>query len=179
MKHRELCLLLRLNIHMRRQFAYEPSHTPQGQPSASKPQQGTSYQQQQPRAMMPPPPPIREKARGAFPSGTGGVFSHARGQLPLGEGNQAQLRIQPDATFGTTAAHRVVPAASKRFTPRTSTSHTPSGLNSRIVPQTPVSRRFVPNATTAGPRVYSRAGNPAPTIHDGQRTPFFPGKRMG
>ncbi|KAH9981040.1 hypothetical protein BGW80DRAFT_1556170 [Lactifluus volemus] len=158
-----------------RQFAFDPSHIPQGQPIASKPQQGTSHQQQL-RTMMPPPPPSRDKAKGAYPSG---VFSHARGQLPLGDGSLAQPRLPPDSTFGTTMAHRTVPVAPKRFTPRASSSYTPSGANSRFVPQTPDSRRFVPAAAVAGSRVHSRAGYPNPPLHDGQRTPFFPGPGLG
>jgi hypothetical protein len=159
-----------------RQFAYEPAHTPQEQPNAPMPQQGTSYQQQ-PRTMMPPPPPSRENAKETFPSNTG-VFSRARGQQPLGEGSQAQLRLPPGATFGTTAAQRTVPVASKPFTPRASTSYTSSGASSRFVPRTPDSRRFVPVATVAGSRAHSRAGNPNPPTHDGQRAPFFPGTGM-
>jgi hypothetical protein len=160
-----------------RQFAYDPAHTPQEQPNASNPQQGTSYQQQ-PRTMMPPPPPSRENAKGTLPSNTG-VFSHVRGQLPRGDGSQAQLRLPPDATFGTTTAQRTVSVASKPFTPRASTSYTPSGTNPRFVPRTPDSRRFVPVAAAAGSRAHSRAGNPNTTTHDGQRAPFFPGTRMG
>jgi hypothetical protein len=159
---------------LRRQYAYDPSHTPQ-QSGGSDPQQGTSYQQQT-RSMMPPPPPM---AHGAFPStGSTGdpvVSSHARGQLLSGGKNQARQSPQM-TTFVSNTPHLSAPLPSNRFTPRASTSHTPSGC---FVPQTPGSRRFVPATTTAGSRVHSRAGNPNPATQNGQRTPFFPRTRLG
>jgi hypothetical protein len=174
-----LYLLLRLNVRLRRQYAYDPSHMPQ-QPGSSDPQQRTSHQQQT-RAMMPPPPPIAQgKAQGIFPStgptGDGAVSSHPRGQLLPGDINHARQQSLPEADFVSNAPHRTAPLPSDRFTARVSTSHTPSG---RFIPQTPDLRRFVPAVTTTGSRVHSRAGNPNPTIHNGQRAPFFPGTRMG
>ncbi|KAF8478424.1 hypothetical protein DFH94DRAFT_55799 [Russula ochroleuca] len=170
-----------------RQFAYDPSHTSQ-QSGASEPQQGTSYQQQT-RAMLPPPTPVAHgKASGSFPSvgAIGGRSPYARGQLPPGDVGQ---QLPPDNTFISTAAHRTAPPAPNHFTPRASTSHMPSGVNShfvpqtadsrRFVPQTPDTRRFAPAGTATGPRVHSRAGNPNPAVHNGQRGPFYPGTRMG
>jgi hypothetical protein len=175
---RELCLLLRPNL--RRQYAYDPSHTQQS--GGSDPQQVTSYQQQT-RSMMPPPPPM---AHGAFPStgstGDGVVSSHARGQLLSGEISQVRQspRQSPQvATFVPNTPRLSAPLPSNRFTPRASTSHTPSAPSGCFVPRTPGSRRFVPAATTAGSRVHSRAGNPNPAVQNGQRTPFFPGTRLG
>jgi hypothetical protein len=163
---------------LRRQYVYDPSHTPQ-QSGGLDPQQGTSYQQQT-RSMMPPPPPIAQgQAPGAFPptgsTGDGVVSSHARGQLFSGDKRQAR-QSPPVTTFVSNTPRLTTPLPSNRFTPRASTSHTSSG---RFVPQTPDSRRFAPAATTAGSRVHSRAGNPNPTIRNGQRTPFFPGTRLG
>ena len=179
-----------MNVHLRRQYAYDSSHTSQ-QPGTSEPQQGTSYQQQT-RAMLPPPTPVTHgKASGSFASAgaIGGVPPHARGQLPPRNVGQAQQRLPSDNTFVSTAAHHTSPLTSNPFTPRASTSHMPSGSNSRFVPQTPDSRRFVPQTpetrrfapagTAAGSRVHSRAGNPNPVIQSGQRAPFYPGTRMG
>jgi hypothetical protein len=164
-------LTVTTDVHLHRQYQYVPSHPQQGQPDASEPQQGTPYQQQM-RTMMPPPPVTREKA--------GGVPSRARGQPPPGDvGNQTQRPLPPSTPFGSADVHHVGPQtmASGRFTPRVSTSQ---GTNSRFIPQTPVPRRFVPAAPTAGgPRIHSRAGNPDPVLHGGQRTPFFSGARMG
>lgn len=183
LRQRGLCLPLELNIYFRRHYAYDPSHTPQ-QLSASEPQQQRTLYQQQAHAMMPPPPPVaHEKANGVFPSNgaTRGVSSHARGQLLPGDVGQGQQQSPSEATFMSTLPHHTAPLTSGRFTPRVSTSHAPSGTKSRFIPQTPGSRRFVPAATAAGPRVQSRAGNPdpAPAVHSRQRTPFFPGTRMG
>ena len=189
-RQRELCLPSQLNINFCRQFAYDPSHTPQ-QPGASEPLQGTSYQQQT-RAMMPPPTPIAlGKTNGAFPSvgAISGVSPYARGQLPPGGVNQARQQLPPDDNSVPAGANRTALLPTNRFAPRASTSHMPSGLNSRFVPQTSDSRRFVPQTpdtrgfapagTAAGSRVHSRAGNPNPALHNGQRGPFYPGTRIG
>lgn len=161
-----------------RQYTYVPSHPQQGQLDTSEPQQGTPYQQQM-RTMMPPPPSVaREKANGGLQSG--GFPSRARGQPPPGDvSNQMQRPLPPSTPFGPADVHLVgnQAMASGRFTPRTSTSQ---GANPRFIPQTPDPRRFVPAAPTAGgPRIHSRAGNPDPVMHGGQRTPFFSGTRMG
>ncbi|KAF8265956.1 hypothetical protein EI94DRAFT_1734330 [Lactarius quietus] len=128
--------------------------------------------------MMPPPPVIREKPNGGLPSG--GVHSRARGQHPPGDvGNHIQRPLPPSTPFGSADVRPGGPQtmASGRFTPRSSTSQ---GTNPRFIPQTPDPRRFVPAGPTAGgSRVHSRAGNPDPAIHGGQRTPFFSGARMG
>ena len=130
------------------------------------------------------------KANGSFPSvgAIGGRSPYSRGQLPPGDVGQVRQQL-PDDTFISTAARRTAPLAPNPFTPRASTSHMPSGVNSHFVPQTPDSRRFVPQTpdtrrfapagTAAGPRALSRAGNPNPAIHNGQRGPFYPGTRMG
>lgn len=177
---------------LRRQYAYDPSH-PSQQPGISDPQQGTSHQQQT-RAMLPPPTPVPHgKASGSFAStgAIGVVPPHARGQLPTGNVGQAQRRLPSDNAFVSTAAHHTSPLSSDPFTPRVSTSHMPSGSNSRFVPQTPDSRRFVPQTpdtrrfapagTATGSRAPSRAGNsnPVPVIQSGQRAPFYHGTRMG
>jgi hypothetical protein len=191
LKQRGLCLPFQLNVHFRRQYAYDPSHTSQQQ-GTSEHQQGTSYQQQT-RAMLPPPTPVvHGKASGSFASTgaiIGGVPPHARSQLPQGNVGQAQQRLPTDNTFMSTATHHTSPLTSNPFTPRASSSHMPSGSNSRFVPQTadfrrfvpqtPDTRRFAPAGTAAGPRVHSRAGNPNPVIQSGQRAPFYPGTRMG
>ena len=162
---------------MHRQYTYVPSHAQQEQQAASEPQQGTAYQQQM-RTMMPPPPVTREKVNGVLPSG--GVPVRSRGQLPPGNVGNHTPRPQPPSTpFGSVHGHPGGPQTmvSNRFTPRTSTSQ---GTNSRFIPQTPDSRRFVPAAPTpGGSRVHSRAGNPDPVMHGGQRTPFFSGARIG
>jgi len=190
LKLRGLCLPSQLNVHLRRQYAYDPPHTSQ-QPGTSGSHQGTSYQPQT-RAMLPPPTPVAHgKASGSFPS-TGaisGVSPHVRGQLPPGNAGQAQQRLPSDNTFVSTAAHHSPPLISNPFTPRASTSHMHSGSNSCFVPQTPDSRRFVPQTpdmrrfapagTAAGSRVHSRAGNLNPVVQSGQRAPFYPGTRMG
>jgi len=178
-----LFLPLRLDAHLRRQYAYDPSHMPQQQ-GPSGPPQGTSYREQT-RAMMPPPPPpiAQRKSQGIFPSTgpteEGVVSSHTRhgGRRLLGDISQAPQSSPQGVNFMSNTPHLTAPLSSNRFAPRVSTSHTPSG---RFVPQTPDSRRFVPAATTTGSRVHSSAGNPNPVlVHNGQRTPFFLGARMG
>lgn len=179
-----------LNVLFSRQYVYDPSQTPQ-QPGGPVPQQGTSYPQQT-RAMMPPPMPVAHgKSNGASPSvgAIDGVSHYARGQLPPGDVSQAQQQLLPDNSFVPVGANRSAPLTSNRFTPRASTSHMPLGLSSRFVPQTSESRRFVPQTpdtrrfapagTAAGSRNHSRAGNPNPIVHNGQRGPFYPGTRMG
>lgn len=179
-----------LNVLFSRQYVYDPSQTPQ-QPGGPVPQQGTSYPQQT-RAMMPPPMPVAHgKSNGASPSvgAIDGVSHYARGQLPPGDVSQAQQQLLPDNSFVPVGANRSAPLTSNRFTPRASTSHMPLGLSSRFVPQTSESRRFVPQTpdtrrfapagTAAGSRNHSRAGNPNPIAHNGQRGPFYPGTRMG
>ena len=130
------------------------------------------------RTMMPPPPLTRDKANEGLPSG--GVPARARGQLPPSDvGNHIQCPLPPSTPFGSADVHSGVPQTrvSGRFTPRVSTSQ---GANSRFIPPTPDPRRFTPAAPTAsGSRTYSRAGNPDPLMHGGQRTPFFSGARMG
>jgi len=134
---------------------------------------------------MPPPPPVHEKAKRVFPtSGPTGVFpSHSRGKLLTGDASQAQAGRQSllDAAFVSTVPRGMTPRPPSSFTPRVSTSHTVSDVNSRFVPQTPDSRRFVPAANAAGSRVHSRAGNPQvnPVVHNGQRVPFFPRTKIG
>ncbi len=190
-KQRGLYLLFQLNAHFRRQYAYDPSHTSQ-QLGTSERQQGTSYQQQQTRAMLPPQTPVAHgKASGSFPStgAIGDVSPFVRGQLPPGDINQVQQQLPPDNPFVSTAAHHSASLASNRFPPRASTSRTPSGATShfvsqtpdsrRFIPQTPDTRRFAPAGNAAGSRVHSRAGNPNPVVHNGQRAPFYPGVRMG
>ena len=153
------------------------------QQGTSDPQQGTSYREQT-RAMMPPPPlpTAQRKSQGIFPStghtDEGVVSSHSRhdGQRLPGDMTQAPRLSPLEVNFMSNAPHLTAPLPSNRFAPRVSTSHTPSG---RFVPQTPDSRRFVPATTTTGSRVHSRAGNPNPVVHNGQRTPFFPGARVG
>ena len=183
LKRRGLYLPLRVDSHLRRQYAYDPSHMPQQQ-DVSGPQQGTSYREQT-RAMMPPPPlpTAQRKSQGVFPStgpmDEGVVSSHVRhgGQRLPGDITQAPRPSPQEVNFVSNTPHLTAPLPSNRFVPRVSTSHTPSG---RFVPQTPDSRRFVPAATTTGLRVHSRSGNPNPVVHNGQRTPFFPGvRRMG
>ena len=130
------------------------------------------------RTMMPPPPISREKANGGLPSGS--VPARARGQLPPGDvGNHTQRPLPPNTPFGSADVHPGGPhtMVSSRFTPRASTSQ---GTNPRFIPQTPDPRRFAPAAAAAGgSRIHSRAGNPDPVMHGGQRTPFFSGARMG
>lgn len=179
-------MLFQLNVHLCRQYAYDPSQTPQ--PGPSELQQGTSYQQQ-PRAMMPPPTPVAHGKPNAFPSvgAIGGGSPYVRGQLPPGDISRAQQQLPQHNNFLPGGTNRT-PLASTRFTPRASTSHMPSGLNSRFVPQTSDSRRFVPQTpdtrrfapagTAAGSRLHSRAGDPNPAINNGQRGPFYPGTRM-
>jgi len=132
--------------------------------------------------MPPPPPPVHEQAKGVFGS-TGAFSSHSRGELHMGDASQAQAGLQslPNAGFVSTAPHRMAPHPPTSFTPRVSTSRPVSGVNSRFVPQTPDSRRFVPAVNAAGSRVHSRAGNPQtnPAVHHGQRVPFFPGTKSG
>ena len=175
LKQRELCSPFQLNVHLRRQYAYDPSRTSQQQ-GISGPQQGTSYQQQT-RGMLPPPTPVPHgKASGPFaPTGAvGGIPPRTRGQLTSGNVGQAQQRLPADNTLVSTAAHHTSPLTSNPFTPRVSTSHLHSSSNARFVPQTP---RFAPAG--AGTRVHSRAGNPNPVAQSGQRAPFYPGTRMG
>jgi hypothetical protein len=134
--------------------------------------------------MMPPPPPpiAQRKSQGIFPSAgptEEGVVSPQAGRsgqrLP-GDISQIPQPSHQEVNFMSNTPRLTAPLSSNRFAPRVSTSHTPSG---RFVPQTPDSRRFVPAAATTGSRIHSSAGNPNPVVHNGQRTPFFLGARMG
>lgn len=177
LEQRELCPPYQLNVHLRRQYAYDPSRTSQQQ-GISGPQQGTSYQQQT-RGMLPPPTPVPHgKASGSFAS-TGAINGtdmgrDTRGQLPSGNVGQAQQRLPANNTLVSTTAHHTSPLTSNPFTPRASTSRMHSSSSSRFVPQTP---RFAPAGAAA--QVHSRAGNPNPVTQSGHRAPFYPGTRMG
>lgn len=140
---------------------------------------------------MPPPTPVAHGKPNAFPSvgAIGGGSPYARGRLPPGDISRAQQQLPQHDNLVPSGNNRAAPLGPNRFTPRASTSHMPSGLNSRFVPQTSDSRRFVPQTpdtrrfapagTSAGSRLHSRGGNPTPVIHNGQRGPFYPGTKMG